>query len=276
MPAPTGNTRLAAVIGDPVRHSLSPTIHNAGFAAAGLDWVYVALPVAAGAGAAAVAAVDILGIDGLSVTMPHKGAVAAAVARRTPAVERLGAANCVFRDADGTLVADNTDGDGLVRSLRVDDGVALDGARVMVVGTGGAARSIIEALGRAGAADIAVMSRAPERAEEAAGLADAARVGEVGEVGAMDVVINASPVGMAGGPDPDGTPISTHALVPGQVVVDIVYQPRRTPLLVAAEAAGATTVGGVGMLLHQAAIAFEHWTGLDAPIDAMRAAAFGP
>ncbi|MEZ5408763.1 MAG: hypothetical protein R2761_12110 [Acidimicrobiales bacterium] len=126
-PAPTGSTRLAAVIGDPVRHSLSPTIHNAAFAALGLDWVYVALPVAAGRGGEAVAAMRVLGIDGLSVTMPHKAAVAAAVDRRTAVAERLGVVNCVFTDGD-ELVGDSTDGDGFVRSLAHDNGLSLTGA----------------------------------------------------------------------------------------------------------------------------------------------------
>lgn len=92
----------------------------------------------------------------------------------------------------------------------------------------------------------------------------------------MDVVVNASPVGMAGGPDPDGTPVPAGLLRSGQTVIDIVYQPRTTRLLREAAEAGATTANGVGMLLHQAAIAFEHWTGVAAPLPAMRAAAFPP
>jgi shikimate dehydrogenase len=271
--APTGSTRLAAVIGDPVRHSLSPTIHNAGFAALRLDWVYVALPVAAGRGAEAVAAMDVLGIDGLSVTMPHKVAVAGAVARRTGVAQRLGVVNCVFRDG-ADLVGDSTDGDGFVRSLRHHQDLSLTGARVMVLGTGGAARAIIEAVGRSEPAELVVVSRDPTRSRQAAGLAPAARAGEASEAGAMDVVVNATPVGMAGGPDPAGVPVPADQLRAGQVVVDIVYNPRRTPLLAAAEAAGATAVDGVGMLVHQAALAFEHWTGRTAPIGAMAAAAF--
>ncbi len=271
---PTGSTRLAAVIGDPVRHSLSPAIHNAGFAAAGLDWVYVALPVPPGRGAEAVAALDALGIEGLSVTMPHKAAVAAAVPRRTPAVDRLGACNCVFRDASGTVTGDNTDGDGFVRSLRVEEGVDVAGARVLVIGTGGAASAIIEATGRAGADAVIVVSRDPARADRAAELAPTARAGTLDEVSRADVVVNASPVGMAGGPDPAASPVPAAFIGPDQVVVDIVYQPRITPLLADAAGAGARAVTGVGMLVHQAAIAFEHWTGVEAPLAAMRSAAF--
>jgi shikimate dehydrogenase len=231
------------------------------------------LPVAAGNGAGAVMAMATLGIEGLSVTMPHKAAVAAAVDRRTAVVERLGVCNCVFADG-GRLVGDCTDGDGFVRSLERDHGVSPAGARVLVVGTGGAARSIVEALGRSEPAEIAVVSRSPARAAAAAALAPMARSGTVGELGAMDVIVNASPVGMAGGPDPAGLPVPAELLRPSQIVVDIVYEPRLTPLLAAAGERGATTVNGVGMLVHQAALAFERWTGQPAPIEVMRRAAF--
>ncbi len=214
-----------------------------------------------------------LGIDGLSVTMPHKAAVATAVDVRTPAVETLGVCNCVFRDGD-RLVGDSTDGDGLVRSLEVDDDLTLSGARVLVIGTGGAASAIIEAIGRQSPGELVVTSRDPARAAAAAELAPGARAGSTEETGAMDVVINASPIGMAGGPDPDGVPLDVELLRADQTVVDIVYQPRTTPLLAAAEARGATTVNGVGMLVHQAALAFERWTGQPAPIEAMTEAAF--
>src|SRR3954471_11304961 len=110
------STRVAGVIGDPVRHSLSPVLHNAAFRATGLDWVYVAFPVAAGDGAVAVAAMRSLGIDGRSVTMPHKADVAAAVDRLEPAAAALGVANTVFT-RDGELVGESTDGDGFLRAL---------------------------------------------------------------------------------------------------------------------------------------------------------------
>ncbi len=274
MRSPTGSTRLAAVIGDPVRHSLSPALHNAGFAAAGLDWVYVALPVAPGGGADAVAAMDVLGIDGLSVTMPHKADVAAAVPRRTPAVDRLGVANCVYRADDGVLVGDNTDGQGLVRAMR-EDGIEPTGAAVMVIGTGGAASAIIEALGRTEPDAVVVVSRDRARAAATADGFPGGRAGSIDEAPDMGIVINASPVGMAGGPEPDGTPVPAEFLRGSQAVVDIVYQPRTTRLLLDAAAAGARTANGVGMLMHQAAIAFEHWTGVEAPLEAMRAATFG-
>ncbi len=277
----SGSTRLAGVIGDPVRHSLSPAIHNAGFLALGLDWVYVALPVPAGGGAAAVDAMRTLGIDGLSVTMPHKADVAGAVDELTPVAAALGVCNCLYR-VDGTdrIVGHSTDGDGFVTAFRSRFGRDLAGASVLIVGAGGAARSIIEAVGRAGADRIVVANRTIERAEQAAGLAPTAVAVAMSdldpsEVASVDVVVNTTAVGMAGGPAPDEVPIPVDGLRAGHLVVDIVYQPRVTPLLAAASAAGAETDGGVPMLIGQAALAFELWTGAAAPIEAMTAAVDG-
>ena len=262
----TGATVTVGVIGDPVRHSLSPTLHNAAFDALGVDARSLAFPVADGDGPAAVDAMRALGIRGLSVTMPHKEAVLAAADRRAVQAEALAAANCLIND-DGVVTAHNTDGDGLVRSLRVENDTDPSGARVVVLGAGGAARSVIEALGRAGAADVVVVNRTQARAESAAALAGpVGRVGSVDAIGEADIVINATSVGMDGvsSPSPGGS------FTASQTVVDLIYRPLSTPWLTAARDAGANTVNGVGMLLHQAAIQLELWTGIDAPIDAMR------
>jgi shikimate dehydrogenase len=273
----TGATRLAAVIGWPARHSLSPTILNAAFGAAGLDWVYVAFEVPEGRGADAVEAMRALGLGGLSVTMPHKAAVWAAVDERTPVAAELGAVNCVFWRGD-RLVGDNTDGAGFLDALRDDQGIDLAGLRCVVVGAGGAGRAVAHALGRAGACDVAVLNRSPGPAAEAAALAGAhGRVGVPADVGAADLVVNATPVGMAGatlseGGQPEALPLDAGLLRPGLVVVDLIYHPLETPLLVAAAARGAVAVNGVGMLVHQAAHAFRRWTGLRPPIDVMAAA----
>ncbi len=270
----SGATRLAAVIGWPVRHSLSPAIHNAAFAAAGLDWAYVALEVRSERGADAVAAMRTLGIEGLSVTMPHKAAVAGAVDARTDAAEVLGAVNCVFRDGD-RLVGDNTDGEGFVDGLRLDHGVDPAGRRCLVVGAGGAARAVVRALAASGATEVAVLNRTRSRAEEAARLAGGAgRVADPADVAGADLVVDATPMGMTGqggGPD-DGSPEWASSLHAGQVVADLVVDPVRTPLLGVAAARGATTVDGLSMLVHQAAHAFRRWTGVEPPLDAMRAA----
>jgi shikimate dehydrogenase len=269
----TGRTRVAAVIGSPVRHSLSPTIHNAAFAATGLDWVYVAFEVPEGRGGDAVAAVRTLGLAGLSVTMPHKAAVHDAVDERTPVAAALGAVNCVFWRGD-RLVGDNTDGAGFLDALRVDEGVEVAGRRCVVVGAGGAGRAVAHALGGAGAAEVVVVNRSPGPAAHAAELAGAAgRVGEPADVARADLVVNATPLGMAVGRVDEPLPVDVGLLRPGQVVVDLIYQPAVTPLLAAAAERGAAAINGLGMLVHQAAHAFRRWTGEEPPVAAMREAA---
>ncbi|WP_426572739.1 shikimate dehydrogenase [Aquihabitans sp. McL0605] len=265
---------MAAVIGSPVRHSRSPALANAAFAASGLDWAYVALEVAPGQGAAAVDAMRTLGLGGLSVTMPHKYDVIAALDRLAPDAEALGAVNCIAWDGDA-LVGHNTDGAGLLDALALDQGIVPEGLACVVLGAGGAARSVVRALGGGGAADVAVVNRTAERAEAAAALAGpAGRVGSIADVERADLVINATSVGMGADPaDASATPVPPELLRPGQTVVDLVYLPLETPLLVAAAAAGARPVDGLGMLVHQAARAIALWTGQAPDVAAMAAAA---
>lgn len=266
--APTGRTRVAGVIGAPVDHSLSPALHNAAFAAAGLDWVYVAFPVPAGRAGEALTGMRALGLGGLSVTMPHKDDVARLVDLPSDDVVALGAANCVVPTVDGRLRGESTDGPGFVRSLG-DAGVDPAGARCCVLGAGGAARAVVLALSRAGAGQVVVVNRTRSRAEQAAALAGPGGTVARAVPDGVDVLVNATSVGMG----TSELPVDPGALHPGLVVADLVYHPRRTALLAAAEAAGAETVGGLGMLVHQAALAFELWTGVEAPLAAMRRAA---
>jgi shikimate dehydrogenase len=274
----TGSTRVAALIGWPARHSLSPTILNAGFAALGLDWVFVVHEVPPDQGGAALAAVRTLGLGGLSVTMPHKAAAAAAVDERTPVAEDLGAVNCVFWQ-DGRLVGDNTDGAGFLDALRLDGGVDPAGRPCVVVGAGGAGRAVARALGDAGAAEVVVVNRSPEPARRAAALAGPlGRVGTVDDVAKAEIVVHATPLGMAGaGPGTGGRaaalPFDPELLQPGQVVVDLIYHPLTTPLLAEARRRELTAVNGLGMLVHQAAHAFRGWTGEEPPVAVMAGAA---
>jgi shikimate dehydrogenase len=274
--APGPHTRLAAVIGDPVRHSLSPLIHNAGFRAVDLDWVFLAFEVPAGSGAAAVEAMRTFGIDGLSVTMPQKAEVAAAVDRLSPDAEALGAVNTVVR-AGTVLVGENTDGAGFVNALRVDEGFDPAGKRSLVVGSGGAARAVVRALAGAGAAEVVVVARREDAAAAAAAHAGAVgRVGTAAEADAVDLVVNATPLGMAEVVQLEPTlPVPEDRLGAGQLVADLVYHPLVTPFVEAARRRGAVAVNGVGMLLHQAAVAFQLWTGEAAPLDAMSVAVLG-
>jgi shikimate dehydrogenase len=269
----SGRTRLAAVIGDPVRHSLSPALHNAAFAATGLDWAYVAFEVPAGGAAAALDAMRVLGIGGLSVTMPHKAAVAAAVDERSAAAATLDSVNCVVPIGGGRLRGENTDGGGFLDALTADGAFDPAGRRCVVLGAGGAARAVVVALADAGAAEVVVVNRTADRAGVAAALAGArGRVGAADEVAGADLVVNATSLGMTG-PSAGFVPCDPDRLGAGQVVVDLVYEPMETPLLVAARARGAVVHDGLGMLLHQAARAFTLWTGVPAPVAAMDAAA---
>lgn len=267
----SGATKLAAVIGDPVRHSLSPRIHNAAYEAVGLDWRFLALPVPAGGAPAALDGMRALSIEGFSVTMPHKEAVAANVDELMPAAAALASVNCV-RLEDGRLIGDSTDGVGFVRALESEINESIADASVAIVGAGGAARSIIDAVGRAGASRIIVVNRTPASAERAASLADVAAIGAFSQLEDVDIIVNTTSVGMAGGPAPDQSAVAAELIRPTHIVADIVYQPKQTPLLNVAAEVGARTVGGLGMLVHQAAVAFEWWTGVSAPLEAMTGA----
>jgi shikimate dehydrogenase len=268
-PPLSGHTRVVGVIGDPVTHSLSPTLHNAAFEALGLDWVYVAFPVPRGRGADAVAAVPALGLAGLNVTMPHKEDVAAACHELTADAAALRSVNTVVALPGGGTLGDSTDGPGFLDAL-ADEAIGVAGRPVLVLGAGGAARAVVLALGRAGAA-VTVAARRPDAAEAAAALAPG---GAPLPIGAVDpsiyaVVVNATPLGMSGG---DALPVDPASLHGDQAVVDLVYHPADTPLLTAARAQGAKAVNGLGMLLHQAARSFTQWTGQPAPLEPMRAA----
>jgi shikimate dehydrogenase len=220
-----------------------------------------------------------LGVEGLSVTMPHKTATAEALERCSPTAVTLRAVNTVVRRHD-ELVGESTDGQGFIDALRSDPGLDPAGRRCLVAGAGGAARAVVLALCQAGAREVVVVNRTPDRGRAAAALAGAAgRLGRPAEIEEMDLVVNATPVGMRNG-DPDESAAAPTAgaasslldparLGPGQVLVDLVYHPTTTPLVEVARRRGVSAVNGVGMLVHQAALAFTLWTGEDAPLAAM-------
>ena len=275
--------RVAAVIGDPARHSRSPAIHNAAFAAAGIDWVFTAFEVPAGGGAAALEAMRVLQLAGLSVTMPLKAEVAEAADLRDDEVEVLGAANCIVPLDDGRLRAANTDAAGFIAGLNADAGLEPEGLRVVLLGAGGAARAVAWGLAAAGAAEVAVINRTPSKARAAADIANATgeagqpgRVGSLDGIAAADMVVNATSVGMgadAAHPGRSAMPCDPTLLRPGQVAVDLVYEPLETAWLAALRRRGVEAHNGLSMLAYQAAAAFELWTGIEAPVDVMRQAA---
>lgn len=265
----TGHTQLATVIGAPVRHSMSPAIHNAGFAATGFDAIYTATQVAPGDGAAAVDAMRRFGWLGMSVTMPHKADVLSACDDLTPAAQALGAANCLFWHQE-RIVGDNTDGEGFVRGLAHELDFDCTGRACVIFGAGGAARAVVRALAGSGAGAIVVVNRSPERAAAAIAQApDVARAGTADEIEGADLVINATPVGMAGTDQPADLPFDVARLGGDATVSDLIYHPSETPLLAAARARGLRCQNGLEMLVFQAAVQFEHWTGLPAPVDSM-------
>jgi len=269
---PSAASTVVGVMGDPVRHSLSPLLHNTAFDALGLDWVSVAFEVRPGQAPAALSGGRALQLRGLSVTTPHKEAVAASVDELSPLARRLGSVNCVTFEG-GRAVGDSTDGPGFLDGLRRGTGFEPSGRAAMVIGAGGAARAVVLALADAGAGEVVVLNRDRGRAEVAATLAGVAgRVGEPADLARAELVVQASSVGL-GDPDALHPLVDPGRLRSGQVVVDLVYHPARTALLRAAAARGAAVANGLGMLVHQAALAVEQWTGQTAPVRAMWEAA---
>ena len=267
-----GGTRVVAVLGWPVAHSLSPVIHNAAFAALEMSWTYVALPVEPGAVPAAVAGLRALGFAGANVTMPHKEAVAEAMDELTEDAARLRAVNTI-EVAGGRLIGHNTDAPGFARFLEHDAGFDPAGKTAVLFGAGGAARACALAVARAGLTRIVVALREPARAAPLADALDGLET-EVEAIAfddaadaSADLVLNATPLG-AHGEDLPLPKLGADALF-----VDLLYRPATTPAQQAAKAAGAQAVGGLGLLLHQAALSFELWTGRPAPLEVMSAAA---
>ena len=268
-----GATHITGVIGWPVAHSLSPAMHNAAFAALGLDWAYVPLPVARGAMRAAAGGLVALGLRGANVTMPHKTESAELADELSEDANRLQAVNTFVVMGD-RLYGHNTDAPGFDRFLRHDAGFDPRGRTALVLGAGGAARAVARALGVAGAASLRVAVREPSRA---AGLLSAiedtgleAEVVPFDDAGGkrVDLVVNATPLGADGLTCPPLPVLDEHVLV-----VDLLYRPTQTPMQAVARSAGAEVFGGLGLLLHQAALSFELLTGTPAPLDVMSAAA---
>jgi len=259
------NTSIAAVIGDPVSHSLSPRLHNAAFAALGLDWTYIACQVPKGHGARAIEDMRTLGFKGLSVTMPHKSEAAVAVDSLSNTAKKLGVINCV-RVENNRLVGENTDGIGFLESLKSQMKIEVDGLRVVIIGAGGAARSIALTLVENGAS-VGICNRTEAPARELVEMVgNAGSVVEQEAIKEAELIINATSLGMNAN---DPLPFDPILMQGGQRVVDLIYKPAKTALLEEAERRGAETLNGLGMLLYQAGAQFRLWTGEEPPISAM-------
>ncbi len=274
--------RTIALLGHPVAHSISPRFQQAALDALGIDARYEAWDTPPEQLAAHIERFRSGDLLGGNVTVPHKVAAMRYIDRPDAMVERVGALNTIV-NRDGLLHATNTDVAGITGALR-EAGVEARGADVVLIGAGGAARAVVVAMRMAGAARLTIANRT------------AANGHALVEVGGPDldmryapldvqdatfrqavsgarIVIQSTSVGMAHGPDESGTPVPAELFSPGQVAFDLVYVPEETPFLRAASAAGATTVGGLMMLIHQGAEAFRLWLGADPPIEVMVKAA---
>ncbi len=266
----TGHTRVVGVIGDPIEHSRSPQMHNAAFAKAGLDYVYVPFHVRSDELAQAIAGFKALNVVGINVTLPHKQAVIPYLTSISREAELIGAVNTLTFLEDG-IHGDNTDAPGVLRALEENGALSIPvGEDVVVLGAGGAARAVVVAFALAGVASITIANRTTEKAIALAaemqrktnvpmqgmGLTDT-RVSAA--VRQSTLLVNTATASM------DLTQpllISVDWLQPNAIVYDIVYTPPVTPLMAAAAERGCQTLGGIGMLIHQGAIAFEKWTGV--------------
>ncbi|CAN5151214.1 shikimate dehydrogenase [soil metagenome] len=261
---------LLGVAGFPVAHSRSPVMHNAALAELGMDWLYVPVPLPPAGFDETVRALPGSGFKGLNVTVPHKAAAHRLADLRSRAAEAIGAANTLTFRPDGEIEAENTDAGGLLDALAQP----VAGLRALVLGAGGSARAAVWALIDAGAAEVSVWNRTPERAERLAsdlGARHATRPGRA------DLLVNCTSVGLGSSVDAaDGqAALGLDGIDPPATVVDLVYGEGPTPVVAWGRSRGSRVVEGLEVLVRQGARSLELWTGLDAPIETMRSAAMG-
>ncbi|MHB1382243.1 MAG: shikimate dehydrogenase [Thermoleophilia bacterium] len=276
----TGKTSLVGIFGDPVSHSLSPQMHNAAYEAMGLDLCYVPMHVSKEGLAAAVAGIKVMGFLGVNLTIPHKVAVVPLLDRLDTAAATIGAVNTVVND-NGSLVGYNTDGVGFIMALEEETPIEYAGTEALVFGAGGAARAISLALAQKGIGAINIVNRSRDSAESLRDMLLASfpqlpvSLNDLEDdyndlVSTSKLVINATSVGMEG--RLKGSSFTVDRLSSDHTVCDVVYSTGETSLLIAANEFRATTMGGLGMLLHQGAEAIRLWSGQEPPLPVMRLA----
>ncbi len=274
----TGKTRLCCVIGDPIEHTLSPTIHNAAFEYCKLDFVFLGFKVKAIELENAVRGFRALGIHGINVTMPHKRAVAKLLDELDPTARLLSSVNTIL-NREGQLFGFNTDGIGATMALK-ENGADPSGKKVLLLGAGSAARAIALSLAEK-VEKLYVLNRTLDKVKELKATLNHYSVRKVkidtfsrktlqSYLLRADILVNASSVGMR--PNVDQTLVAQEWLKPDLTVMDIVYNPLETRLAKEAKEAGSRVVSGVEMLIYQGAASFEIWTGHKAPVDVMRQA----
>ncbi|CCE02604.1 shikimate dehydrogenase [Bradyrhizobium sp. STM 3809] len=256
---------LAGVIGMPVAHSRSPTIHNFWLNAHGLRGVYVPLAVQPERLKEALAGLVALGFRGCNVTMPHKQTAMPLLHRVNDTARRIGAVNTIVVEQDGTLSGFNNDGNGFVQSLRdARPDWRADEGPILLLGAGGAARAVVVALLENGARDIRISNRTADKAQAIAkefgsAIRTVAWDDRSDAVADVALLINSTDRGMIGKP---ALEIDLGRLSAKTLVADLIYTPRETPFLADARARGCTTVNGLGLLLNQARLAFQAWFGV--------------
>lgn len=274
----SGKTKLCALIGDPVEHSLSPAMHNAAFQYLGLNYVYLAFKVEKGRLREAIAGVKALNIRGLNVTKPLKIDVIPLLDDLHESASKVGAVNTIL-NRDGKLIGYNTDGLGALKALE-DAGVDLDGMKVVIFGAGGAARAVAFAIAPK-VREIVLLNRTVERAEKLAhdleekvgcktrfgGLSEEVKRRELRDA---DLMVNATSVGMK--PNENLSLVEPDLLRPGLTVFEVVYNPVETKLVRDARKAGSKVIDGLSLLLHQGGESFSIWTGVKPPVEVMREA----
>ncbi|HTI73165.1 MAG TPA: shikimate dehydrogenase [Candidatus Limnocylindria bacterium] len=289
----SATTRLCAVFGAPIRHSASPAMHNAAFAALGLDWRYAACEVNPAHLGEALQGARFMGFCGVNLTVPHKLLALSCMDALDESAQLWGAVNTVVfeaEDAEGVWIpvgqlrevkepvrlrGYNTDADAVIRALREDLGIEPRGARVLLLGAGGAGRAAALRLADEGVGTLFLVNRTQSKADDLAReLADRFPAVEIiadYPENDVEIVLNATSVGLKP-TDPLPLDLQRFSLDRADGVYDMIYRPAETPLLVAAKAAGCQTANGLGMLLYQGAAAFELWTGKPAPYTIMRTA----
>ncbi|MFC9539258.1 shikimate dehydrogenase [Lysinibacillus sp. NPDC056959] len=252
-----------AVIGDPIEHSKSPSMHNAWFEELSIDATYIPIRVSSESLESAVAGLKTLGASGWNVTIPHKTAIIPYLDELDELAEKMGAVNTVVRTKEGKLKGYNTDGVGFVRSLEEAVGKSHKDKPVLLIGAGGAARGIAFAMQQQGYTNLTIANRTVANAKvivDEMGIGNAISLADAEEsLADFGILVQMTSAGLATGNF--SMPFSLEQLAEGAIVADIVYNPLMTPFLKAADEKGATVVTGLGMFVHQGAIAFEHWLG---------------
>lgn len=272
----TGNTKICGIIGDPIGHTISPAMHNAAFKALNLDYIYVPFRVSKEDLQLSVDGLRAFNIRGVNVTIPHKVNIIPLLDEIDEFAQKIGSVNVVVNE-NGRLTGYNTDAHGFLYAL-LDQDIDPEGQKVVVLGAGGASRSICFALAERGAS-LTILNRTPANAARFAAEMSGLTGQSIQVLGLTEgnlasavensnILINTTSVGMH--PNADSTLVSHDVLKPHLTVVDIVYNPFKTKLLYEAEKAGARTISGIDMLIWQGTLAFEIWTGRQAPINIMR------